>query len=171
MDLKKEVTEQLTQSAPAPVIAGGTSAPENDIVILSFSEKMAKDQTIDQWLSSEFEGCGTLELVSITGKFVCDQANAIFKIGLKGSQKAGMTLDTASMLPNGFYHKSNAYNYGAEIEFKVIPSNTMSMQIRPVPSDRPLMSLMMSCSTGIIGNIFVEVKVIGPRMHYLTLKA
>jgi len=170
MSLTNEVTEILNPSAPVPIIPGGTTAPEPDIVILRFNSKFNKADSIDKYLHDEFKGCGTLELVYIKGKFTCLTAGAKFMVGLRGAQYSSMTCEQAALMPNGFIHISNNMNYGQEVNFTIVPDNTLSMQIRPIPADRPLMDLLLSASSEIVGSVFIGIRVIGPRRHYLDLK-
>jgi hypothetical protein len=114
------------------------------------------------------DGCGTVDLVSVALTIKFSDAKQTVKAGFKavGSK---MTLAGVSMKQNGVHISSTSYNYGDRRTFEMVPEDTLSTQIRPIPSDRPTIKFMISVGAGVTVQMDIRVRVIGMRQHSTSL--
>jgi len=157
----------FTGSAPAPSI-GQAVHPFTDTVVIGVPAQTAFKQTLDLYLGETLDGCGTVDLFAITVVFKATDAKQTIKAGLLASG-SNATLDQVANMPNGLNWTSNSYNFGAKESVILVPHDTLSTQIRPVPSDRPTTVLWIENKLGSQANVILQIKVLGQRVKYLTL--
>lgn len=170
MALQGSSVVSITSAAPAPVISQPVHA-YTDIIYISIdcSDSERKfSGPIDSLLNSVLLGCGTVDLVSLTLKF---KTTATGQTVMAGFCETGssQSIFEVSMKQNGFSHTSNSFNTGTQDLVELIPEDTFSTQLRPVPSDRPTIKLHFACSKGVCASLICKVKVLGMRSRYVEL--
>lgn len=119
-------------------------------------------------VTSFLQGCGAVDLISISLKFNFTASNCTLQAGFTDTGSSA-SLAQIAFLGSGYSAVSTNYNMGAMIEKELIPEGIYSRQIRPVSSTLPTLKFMFSCNKGVAGLILIRVKVYGPRRHYASL--
>jgi len=72
------------------------------------------------------------------------------------------------MKENGVNYTSTVYNLSRQV-ITMIPEDTLSTQIRPIASDRPMISFCLETSSDVTLNVEFKIRVLGMRTRYLSL--
>jgi len=158
----------ITAPAPIPSVGGGTH-PYNRAYFVTL-ERRTYCGTLNDIISDAVQGCGTIMLHELSFIFKCTDAKQSVYVGTCSSSNS-QPLTTLGIKPNGVTYTSTAYNYGEKLIIKVVPADNLSMQIKPIPSDRPSIQLQYAISEGVEAMIVLYANVIGIQETYLTLNS
>jgi len=161
-----EKTQQFTSQAP---IEGNISTEHvfTDRVVINMGSTNSFSGTIDILLAEVLEGCGRVDLCSITLVCKTTAASQYVKAGFCAAGSS-CTLEQASMQENGINLTSNAYTYGHKETYKMIPTDTLSRQIRPVSSMLPTLQIKIEKSKDASVTMMIDIKVHGLRNRYIS---
>jgi len=159
-------TASVTNSAPNPVIQQATHN-FTDLVYVTVKEGELYKKTLDSWMEGALLGCGTVELVSIKLIFAPKAEACFVKAGFCESG-ANLDIDVLSMKENGVSYTSTVYNLSRQV-ITMVPEDTLSTQIRPIASDRPMISFVLETSEHVTLNVEFKIRVLGMRTRYLSL--
>jgi len=159
-------TASVTNSAPNPVIQQATHN-FTDLIYVTIPAGKLIQKSLDVWLEGALLGCGTVELVSIKLIFA-PQAEAVTVRAGFCESGAELSLDVLSMKENGVNYTSTVFNLSRQV-ISMVPEDTLSTQIRPIASDRPMIKFCVETSENVAMNVEFKIRVLGMRTRYLSL--
>jgi len=155
--------QQAPHESGVSVVTGFTKQ-----VVISFGTKTGYTDTLANLLVEDMRGCGRVVLESISATLVTSAADQFFKFGI-AEEGSSASIDHTCMMPGGVNIRSNAYNYGTQLSFPIIPRGTVSRQIRPQSSDLPMMKIMVAKSAEASLVLTLNISIIGPQVTYRNL--
>jgi hypothetical protein len=135
------------------------------IIHLHLGGARSFDGPIEDLIEHRLEGCGKVDLVSMSIKAVAKTAGAFINIGTSAVGSSSTALSLA-LTPSGFVHIANALNTGIQIEQVLVPMSNVSRQIRPASTNLPMLRLVFEKSENIQVNLVLYIKVEGVIVHH-----
>jgi hypothetical protein len=160
-------TNAITGSASAPSI-GQAEHPYTDVVHITVLKKFSGRKTLNELIGDTLPGTGRIYLNKIEVNLHTTEAGQGCQIGL-APQGSSVPIQVLATKGNGYIHISNAYTYGSQATKVLIPEDTLSTQIKPVPSDRPTLEMSIAIVGDPVLMISLYVHVDGMRQHYVNL--
>jgi hypothetical protein len=155
-----------SETPSAPLERGiGQDFIYTHIIHLHLGGARSFDGPVEDLIQHRLEGCGKVDLVSMSIKAVAKTAGAFINIGTSavGSSSTALSL---GLTPSGFVHVANALNVGVQIEQTLIPMSNVSRQIRPASTNLPMLRLVFEKSENIQVNLVLYIKVEGVIVHH-----
>jgi hypothetical protein len=145
-------------SAPAPTVLG--SSPTNIIQIHHPGGTAGKkNYKLDDLIPASLSGLGTVDLVALELSFLATKAGAHVYAGLKTTLQSSLTAKMLGMSAGGISYVATEYNAGKKNYEVLVPPGIASVQIRPIPSDRPQLEFCLDLSEGIEWHIKVVISI------------
>lgn len=166
-ELRSSGSVALTSAAPHEGNIS-TSHVYTDYFVINASGKTSITSEISTLISDKLEGCGRVDLVSMSVKIMPTADKQSFYIGTCSTSNSA-TAKTLAGSKAGFGRVSNAFNVGTEMLFDLVPMDTLSRQIRPCSAMLPMMQIKMEKTKELPMWITLEVLVHGVRTHYIDL--
>lgn len=145
-------------AAPAPPVLG--SSPTNIIQIHhpggSGGKKTYK---MDDLIPAALSGLGTVDLVALELAFLAPSSGKHVYAGMKTTLQSSLTAKMLGMSAGGISYVSTEYNAGNKSYEVLVPPGIASVQIRPIPSDRPQLELCLDISDGIEWHLKIVVSI------------
>jgi len=156
-------------------IAAGGSAPNDPSIATEHLETHLHSITLGSvrkisepfsvLLKDKLVGCGQVDLVELSIKFVSNDAKQKLMAGYI-AVGTPIAIEQASLQKGGIRHCTNTMNYGTMEEFAMVVPDVFSRQIQPVSSLLPTPQFMLEASDGASVCINIAYKVHGVIRSY-----